>query len=321
MRPLASIPSPSQGVWHLGPLPLRAYAFCVVVGIIVAIVVSDHRWRARGGAVGTVSTVATFAIPFGLVGGRLYHVLTDWSAYFGRGGQPLRSLEIWNGGLGIPGAVAMGAVGAYIACHRRSIALPPMADAVAPGLVLAQAIGRWGNYVNQELYGRASHLPWALKIDAAHSPNGVAGTFQPTFLYESMWDVGTAAVLVWADRRYSLGHGRVFALYMVAYGAGRGWIEALRIDPTHHLFGLRLNDWMSIVVFLAGSIGFAFSRRRHPGREIVVEPEAGRAHRQSEAVRIDLVDRLGTDHSDAGHSDVQRGTGDDIDNDQRDSTP
>ena len=141
-----------------------------------------------------------------------------------------------------------------------------------------------GNYFNQELYGRATQLLWGLRIDAAHSPNGVAGTFQPTFLYESIWDVGTAAILLWADRRFTLGHGRVFGLYMIVYGAGRGWIEALRIDPAHHILGLRLDDWTSILVFTAGLIGFVVSARRHPGREIVVEPEAGREHRQPEAV-------------------------------------
>jgi prolipoprotein diacylglyceryl transferase len=283
-RPPATIPSPSQGVWHLGPLPLRAYAFCIIVGIVVAVALTDRRWEARGGSAGTVSDVATWAVPFGLIGGRIYHVLTDWSAYFGRGAQPLRSLEIWKGGLGVPGAVALGALGAYIACRRRGIPLPPMADAIAPGLVLAQGVGRWGNYFNQELYGRATQLPWGLRIDAAHSPNGVAGIFQPTFLYESIWDVGTAAILLWADRRFTLGHGRVFGLYMIVYGAGRSWIEALRIDPAHHILGLRLNDWMSILVFTAGLIGFVVSARRHPGREIVVEPEAGREHRQPEAV-------------------------------------
>jgi prolipoprotein diacylglyceryl transferase len=281
----AYLPSPSQGVWHLGPLPLRGYAFCIIVGIFAAIALSDRRWQARGGLVGTVNEVSTWAVPFGLAGGRLYHVLTDWSAYFGKGGSPLRSLEIWEGGLGIPGAVALGSLGAYIGCKRRGISLPPMADTMAPGLVLAQAIGRWGNWFNQELYGRPTHLPWAVRIDSAHQVGIIPvadqhspyGTFQPTFLYESLWDLGTAGVLLWADRRFKLGHGRVFALYLVVYGIGRGWIEALRIDPAHHFFGLRLNDWTSIIIVIGGAIGFVVSSRRHPGREPVVEPPADRA--------------------------------------------
>jgi prolipoprotein diacylglyceryl transferase len=284
MRPPASIPSPTQGVWHLGPVPIRGYAVFLILGIVVAIVLADHRWRARGGARGTVIDVATLAVPFGLVGGRAYHVLSDWSDYFGPGARPAQALEIWRGGLGIPGAVALGTLGAFIACRHRHVALPPMADAIAPGLVIAQAVGRWGNYVNQELYGRASHLPWALRIDAAHAPNGVAGTFQPTFLYESVWDGCTAVLLLWADRRWRLGHGRVFALYLFSYGAGRGVIELARIDPAHRLLGLRLNDWTSILACVGGLVGFVMSARRHPGREIVVEPEAGREHRQSEAV-------------------------------------
>jgi phosphatidylglycerol---prolipoprotein diacylglyceryl transferase len=270
------IPSPSNGVWQLGPLPIRGYAFCIIVGIFVAIWLSDRRWRERGGAVGVVNDVSIWAVPFGLVGGRLYHVLTDWSDYFGKGGSPIRSLEIWKGGLGIPGAVALGGVGVYIACRRRGLKMPPVADTLTPGLAIAQGIGRWGNWFNQELYGRPTHLPWAVRIDSAHQIGTIPekyqhlpyGTFQPTFLYESLWDLGTAAILILADRRYKLGHGRVFALYLVVYGIGRGWIEALRIDPAHHILGLRLNDWMSIVIVVAGAVGFVVSARRHPGREV-----------------------------------------------------
>jgi prolipoprotein diacylglyceryl transferase len=271
----AYIPSPSQGVWHLGPLPVRGYAFCIIVGIFAAVALSDRRWRARGGAAGSINEVASWAVPFGLIGGRLYHVLTDWSEYFGKGGSPIRALEIWKGGLGIPGAVALGALGVYIVCRRRGFKMPPMADTLAPAVVLAQGVGRWGNWFNQELYGRPSHLPWAVRIDAAHQadiPSAFQsrpyGTFQPTFLYESIWDLGTAALLIAADRRYKLGHGRVFALYLIVYGMGRGWIEALRIDSAHHILGLRLNDWTSIAIVIAGFIGFIVSARRHPGREV-----------------------------------------------------
>lgn len=285
------IPSPSDGVWHLGPVPIRGYALCIIIGIFAAAILADRRYRARGGGQGVINEVATWAVPFGLVGGRIYHVATDWSDYFGKHGSPIRSLEVWKGGLGIPGAVAFGAVGVFIACRRRGVLMPPIADAVAPGLVLAQGIGRWGNWFNQELYGRPTSLPWAVRIDAAHQCgvissayqtsavqaecqsgvySNVYGYFQPTFLYESIWDIGTAIALILLDRKYKLGHGRVFALYLVIYGLGRSWVEALRIDPAHHFYGLRLNDWTSIAIVLAGVIGYLVSARLHPGRETVL---------------------------------------------------
>ncbi len=285
------IPSPSDGVWHLGPVPIRGYALCIIIGIFAAAILADRRYRARGGALGVINEVSTWAVPFGLVGGRIYHVATDWSDYFGKGGSPIRSLEVWKGGLGIPGAVAFGGLGVFIACRRRGVLMPPIADAVAPGLVLAQGIGRWGNWFNQELYGRPTSLPWSVRIDAAHQCGvitssfqtaavqaecqsgvftNVYGYFQPTFLYESIWDIGTAIALILLDRKYKLGHGRVFALYLVIYGLGRSWIEALRIDPAHHFYGLRLNDWTSIAIVLAGVIGYLVSARLHPGREVVL---------------------------------------------------
>ncbi len=275
----AFIPSPSRGVLQLGPIPLRAYAACIILGVVVAIWLGSKRWVARGGKAGTVADVATWAVPFGLVGGRLYHVITDWGAYFGPGGNPVGALQVWNGGLGIWGAIALGGLGAWIACRRRGIPLPPMVDALAPGVVLAQAIGRWGNWFNQELYGRPTTLPWGLKIDPAHRMPGYenVATYQPTFLYESLWCLGVFALLIWADRRYRLGHGRVFALYVAAYTAGRAWIESLRIDTANHIFGLRLNDWVSIFVFIGAVIAFIISARRHPGREEVVEPGLGTA--------------------------------------------
>jgi prolipoprotein diacylglyceryl transferase len=318
------IPSPSDGVWHLGPLPIRGYAFCIIVGIFAAIWLSDRRWRERGGAAGIINDVSIWAVPFGLVGGRLYHVLTDWSDYFGKGGSPIRSLEIWKGGLGIPGAVALGGLGVYIACRRRGLKMPPVADTLTPGLVIAQGIGRWGNWFNQELYGRPTHVPWAVRIDSAHQIGTIPekyqhlpyGTFQPAFLYESLWDLGTAAILILADRRYKLGHGRVFALYLVVYGIGRGWIEALRIDPAHHILGLRLNDWTSVVIVVAGVVGFVVSARRHPGREVellrVPAPEAAAA--AATANDADGVDDAGaaghaaSDESDESNGDVAVGT-------------
>ncbi|WP_051796094.1 prolipoprotein diacylglyceryl transferase [Streptomyces sp. NRRL S-87] len=268
---LAFIPSPSTGVIHLGPIPLRGYAFCIIIGVFVAVWLGNKRWIARGGKPGTVADIAVWAVPFGLVGGRLYHVITDYQLYFSEGENWVDAFKIWEGGLGIWGAIALGAVGAWIGCRRRGIPLPAWADALAPGIALAQAIGRWGNWFNQELYGRATDVPWALEI--SEGPNRVAGTYHPTFLYESLWCVGVALLVIWADRRFKLGHGRAFALYVAAYCAGRVWTEYLRVDEAHHVLGLRLNVWTAIVVFVLAVVYFVVSARLRPGREEVVEPD------------------------------------------------
>ncbi|MFF9558063.1 prolipoprotein diacylglyceryl transferase [Streptomyces albus] len=277
METLAFIPSPSASEIHLGPLPLRGYALCIILGVFVAVWLGGRRWVARGGQPGTVADIAVWAVPFGLVGGRLYHVVTDYQLYFGEGRDPVDALRIWDGGLGIWGAIALGALGAWIGCRRRGIALPAYADAVAPGIVLAQALGRWGNWFNQELFGRPTDLPWALKIDPAHRPVDTpdVGTYHPTFLYESLWCVGVALLVIWADRRFKLGHGRAFALYVAAYTVGRFWIEYMRVDDAHHVLGMRLNNWTAIVVFLAAVAYIVISAKKRPGREEKVEPDSG----------------------------------------------
>lgn len=268
---LLSIPSPSNGVWHLGPVPLRGYALCIIAGIVLAIWIGERRWVARGGRAGEVSDLAVWAVPFGLVGGRLYHVITDWELYFGEDRNPVTALYVWRGGLGIWGAIALGALGVWIGARVKGIKLLPMLDSLAPGVLVAQAVGRWGNWFNQELYGRPTDLPWGLEIDAAHRPAAYPGveTFHPTFLYESLWCLGAFVLLIWADRRFTLGHGRVLALYVMLYTAGRGWIEYLRIDDVQmdDVLGLRLNVWTSIVLFVLAAIFFVWSARRHPGRE------------------------------------------------------
>ncbi|MDX6315672.1 MAG: hypothetical protein QOF44_5136 [Streptomyces sp.] len=273
---LAFIPSPSRGVLYLGPIPLRGYAFCIIIGVFAAVWIGGRRWAARGGQKTTVADIAVWAVPFGLVGGRLYHVITDYELYFGAGKNWVNAFKIWEGGLGIWGAITLGALGAWIGCRRRGIPLPAWADALAPGIAIAQAIGRWGNWFNQELYGRPTTLPWALKIDPAHRPVDTPdiATYHPTFLYESLWCVGVALVVIWADRRFKLGHGRAFAVYVAAYTVGRFWIESLRVDDAHHILGMRLNDWTSIVVFIGAVVYFVISAKRHPGREEIVEPAA-----------------------------------------------
>ena len=274
---LTSIPSPPQSVWYLGPLPLRAYAMAILAGIIVAVWLTDRRYRARGGAPGTVLDVAYWAVPFGIVGGRIYHVVSSPDAYFGPDGDPMLAFAIWNGGLGIWGAIALGTVGAMIGLRRRGLRLAPLLDAAAPALLIAQAIGRLGNWFNQELFGAPTTLPWGLEIDEAHLPPGyeVGTLFHPTFLYEMLWNLAAAAVLIWAERRFRLGNGRVFWAYVMLYTAGRVWIEMLRIDPAELIFGVRLNVWTSILVLLGAATAFVIIGRRTGEADPVELPGRG----------------------------------------------
>ncbi|MEO3804006.1 prolipoprotein diacylglyceryl transferase [Nonomuraea sp. B1E8] len=274
--PLASIPSPSQGVWYLGIIPIRAYALCIVLGVIVAVWLSERRWRARGGQQGTIIDIAVPAVIFGLIGGRLYHVITDWQTYFGSRAikEPIQALFIWEGGLGIWGAVALGGVGVWWSVRKRGISMGAIADTVAPGIAFAQGIGRWGNWFNQELYGSPTTLPWGLEIDADHG--GEPGVlYHPTFLYESIWDIALGFALLFAGRRFMLHHGRLFALYVAGYTLGRFWIEGLRIDPVGGVdhavtfLGLRINQWTSVVLFV-GALVYFWATRRKDGEEIVV---------------------------------------------------
>ncbi|MDX1882725.1 prolipoprotein diacylglyceryl transferase [Mycolicibacterium sp. 120270] len=264
---LASFPSPSQGVWHLGPIPIRAYAMFILLGVIAALFIGNKRWVDRGGERGVIFDIALWAIIFGLIGGRLYHVLTDWSTYFGSGGAGLvAAFKIQEGGLGIWGAVALGGVGAWIGCRRKGIPLPAFGDAIAPGIVLAQAIGRIGNYFNQELYGRTTSLPWGLEIYERRNANGALDSLNgvstgqlievvhPTFLYELLWNLLVFVLLIWVDRRFRMGHGRLFALYVAAYCFGRFWIELMRSDMATHIAGIRINSFVSVFVFIGAVV-------------------------------------------------------------------
>jgi prolipoprotein diacylglyceryl transferase len=302
---LAYFPSPAQGVWYLGPFPVRAYALCIIAGIIAALVIGDRRWAARGGERGVVYDVALWAVPFGLIGGRLYHVLTDWTTYFGEGGAGLgAALRIWEGGLGIWGAIALGGVGAWIACRRRGIPLPAFGDAIAPGIVLAQAIGRLGNYFNQELYGRETTVPWGMEIfyrrDSSgvvdvHSLDGVstgqvAAVVHPTFLYELLWNLLVFVFLLYVDRKYRLGHGRLFALYVASYCVGRFWIELMRDDTATLVAGIRINVFTATFVFIGAVVYMLLAPK---GRE---DPATMKGRGDSESAG-DAADELLEDES------------------------
>jgi prolipoprotein diacylglyceryl transferase len=263
-----SIPSPGEGVWHLGPLPIRAYALAIILGVVVAVWFGERRWVARGGQSGEVGDIALWAVPAGLVGARIYHVATDHNLYFGAGKNAWDALAVWHGGLGIWGAIAGGAFGAWLGCRHYGIKMLPLMDALAPSLLLAQALGRWGNYFNQELFGRPTSKPWGLEIDAAHRPPGYEKftTFHPTFLYECVWNLGVVAVLLWLDRRLRLGFGRAFAVYVMGYCLGRLWIEHLRVDTIelNDVLGLRWGEWMAIGLFVGALVYFVVAGRRHP---------------------------------------------------------
>ena len=290
MHPLAYIPSPDRSVWHLGPLPIRAYALCIVLGIVVALWLGAKRFAARGGRSDDVWDVAGWAVVLGIIGGRLYHVVSDPELYFeGKPGtSPLDAFKIWDGGLGIWGAIALGTLGAWIGCRRKQISLHVFADAVVPGVAFAQAIGRWGNWFNNELYGDPTKLPWGLQIhcidvSVGHAvPGGTAsggevcpagsGTlvqhFVPTFLYESIWDVLIGLLVLYLDRRLRLGRGNVMALYVMGYTAGRGYIETLRSDHANHILGIRLNVFTAIIVGLLALLYFVL----HGGFRAMREP-------------------------------------------------
>ncbi|PLC12937.1 prolipoprotein diacylglyceryl transferase [Kocuria flava] len=262
------LPSPDWSGFSLGPLTVHAYALCILAGIAAGLWLTTRRWAARGLDPDVVWDVAMWAVPAGIVGARAYHVLiTDPAGYFGPGADPLDALRIWEGGLGIMGAVAFGAAAAWWVCRRHGIRLSVFADAVAPGLLLAQAIGRWGNWFNQELFGRPTDLPWGLRIDPAspNFPDGLpAGTlFHPTFLYESLWNLAGVVLLLALDRRFRLDGGRLFALYLVHYGLGRMLIELLlRIDPSLIVLGQRVHVWTSLGLVLLGGVLFAVLTRR-----------------------------------------------------------
>lgn len=314
MLNLANIPSPPQGVWYLGPIPIRAYALCIIAGIIVAMAVSLRRYSARGGNPETVWDAALVIIPAGIIGGRLYHVITDHQKYFGEGKNPWQAFNITAGGLGIIGAVTLGALAVWVMMRRKGLPMAPFADAVAPSVILAQGIGRLGNYFNQELYGAETDVPWALDIYyrvneagqyaplTGRSTGEVIASVHPTFLYELIWNVAVFFVLIWADRRFRLGHGRVFWLYVAGYTLGRFFIEFMRRDEANLILGLRVNTWVSAILFITAVVIFLILRK---GRETPeeVDPEYNRsstAGSGDRGYRVAVNDAQETDEGEVG---------------------
>jgi prolipoprotein diacylglyceryl transferase len=300
---LASIPSPSDNAIHLGPLELRAYGLAIALGVLASVAIAQRRWARRGGDPADISGLAVWSVIAGVVGARVYHVVTDWRRFEGRWSH---AFAIWEGGLGIPGGLLAGVlVGVWLA-KRRGLNVPTLLDVVAPAIPVAQAIGRLGNWFNQELFGRPTDLPWGLEIDPEHRPSRYATetTFHPTFLYEALWNLALAGALVLYERRRPGGRpGRLFALYVGGYALGRLWVEALRVDPASRLLGVRVNIWTSVVTFLAAAAWLVVSRRR-PAPESESEPSA---HAEGAAEDGDPADDVAVDDDDADHRDTDEG--------------
>ena len=270
---LASLPSPPSRSIDIGPLELRAYGLAIAAGVLVAVAIAQRRWQRAGGDADDIPAVALWAVPAGVVGARAWHVLTDWPRFRGRWWDVF---ALWEGGLGIPGGILLGTLVGVAVARRRGLAVGRVMDAAAPAIPVAQAIGRLGNWFNQELYGRPSELPWAIEIDPDHRPARHADveTFHPTFLYEALWNLALAGLLVWAGRRLRLRAGQLFWLYVAGYAAGRLWVEALRVDPASTILGLRVNIWTSLVAL--GLAAAVLTLRRVPREETTPSTAGGR---------------------------------------------
>ena len=303
-----AIPSPDVSYIELGPLRIHFYALFILAGIILALVLTESRLRSRGAESGVALDISLWAIPLGILGGRFFHVVTHPNDYFFPGADLLAVFRIWEGGLAIYGALMFGALGAAIGARAAGIKFTSYLDAVAPGVLLAQAIGRWGNYFNNELFGTPTDLPWGLQIDSnnpaypAGLPEGVL--FHPTFLYESIWSLAGVALLLAADQRFNLRWAKMFGLYIVYYSVGRVWIEAIRIDPSEIILGLRVNIWSAIAGIALGLAIIFIQSRRHPGLEDTVYKPG----RQPVISSPDLEDKPATD-AQAGESDTSNDEG------------
>jgi prolipoprotein diacylglyceryl transferase len=269
---VASIPSPHTGIVNLGPLHIHLYGLTLLVAILACVWLTTYRWKRMGGDPDLVVRVAVWGVAFGVVGARAYHDLTSWNEVPSPKWKGI--FEVWQGGLGVWGGILLGTLAGWVVVRRAGERFAPFMDATAPGLLLAQGIGRIGNWWNQELFGKPTSLPWGLKIDAAHRPVQYIdnATFHPTFLYELLWDVAGVLLLLWVARRFRIKAPGLFCLYVAYYCFGRFFEELLRVDPAHHFAGLRLNAWVSIVVFIGAVVAFVWVQRH--GRE--VEPRRPR---------------------------------------------
>lgn len=289
----ASIPSPGDNSIHLGPLEFRAYGVMIALGAIIALEFARRRWSERGGDPDDIGAIALWALPAGLAGARLYHVITDWHRFEGRWWH---AFAVWEGGLGIPGGLLAGVVAGIYVARRRGLPVPQLLDVVAPAIPIAQAIGRFGNWFNQELFGGPTDLPWGLEIDPRHRPDAFAdaATFHPTFLYEALWNVGLVLVLLAVERRWHPRPGQLFAGYVAGYSLGRLWVEAVRVDPATEILGVRVNIWVSAVTLFVAVAVILY--RRRSGRPSVPR---GPARTGGDA------DGERHERSDGGHDDEQ----------------
>jgi prolipoprotein diacylglyceryl transferase len=295
---LASIPSPSSGTLEIGPLSIHAYGLMIALGVVAAVWLLGRRLEASGaGTREDASAVAVWGVVAGIIGARLYHVVTDWSAFEDDLG---RIVMIWKGGLGVPGGLLAGIVVGLWAGKRRGIPVAVLANCAAPAIPLAQAIGRIGNWFNQELFGRATTLPWALEIDPDKIPAGYAPgtTFHPTFLYEALWNLGLCFALLAIDRRWTVRPPRLMAMYLLGYGVGRFWVEGLRIDPADNIGGLRLNQWVALIVAVAAALYLLIESRRHRAAEYGDAPTDDPAGDSADDPADDPVDDPADDSAD-----------------------
>ena len=287
----ASIPSPSDGTIDIGPLTIHAYGVLIALGVVAGIWLFGRRLEARGaGTRDDAAAVGMWGVLGGVIGARLYHVATSWDSF---SDDPLRIFAIWKGGLGIPGGIALGVAAGLYAAKRRGLDVPVAVTCVTPGIPLAQAIGRWGNWFNQELFGGPTTLPWALEVSddtAAKAGYPPGTTFHPTFLYESLWNLALCGLLLWIDRRFKLRAGNLMAVYLIGYGIGRFWIEGMRIDPTSEVGGLRWNQWVALAMIVIGAVVLVV--RRGPGPV----PEPVEPAEPVEPVALDADDSESSDY-------------------------
>lgn len=274
MTILASIPSPSVSEFQLGPLTIHIYALCILTGIVLATIITDSRLVRRGAERWVTLDIILWAVPIGIVAARFYHVFTHPADYFYAGANLWKVFAIWEGGNAIFGALIGGAIGAWIGCRMTGIRFWSFADALAPAMLIAQATGRLGNYFNQELFGEPTTVPWGLQIDFPNAawPTGVAeGTlFHPTFLYELLWNLLGALVIVLLEKKVYLRWGKAFAIYLIWYGIGRSFLEAMRLDPSEEILGIRTNIWAAWIAIAIGLAIIFVQSRRHPGKELSV---------------------------------------------------